>query len=143
MQKIIRSSSVKKVIDITLHNFYVDDCLVSVGSEEDAVSLYHKLCALCATGGFRLTKWLCNTCAVSAAIPQKKRTNDVKDLDWKSGTLPVERERRRKREIKVKILLRLLLFCNDIKNSLCKHLTNINSVDPVLLINKECILVTI
>lgn len=44
-----------KVVDTILHNFYVDHCLVSVGSEEGAVLLYQELRALCAKGGFQLT----------------------------------------------------------------------------------------
>lgn len=49
-----------KVVDTVLHNFYVDDCLASVASEEEAVALYQDLRALCAKGGFNLTKWISN-----------------------------------------------------------------------------------
>lgn len=38
------------IIDAVLHNFYVDDCLVSVSTEEEAVSIYQGLCALCKKG---------------------------------------------------------------------------------------------
>ncbi len=78
-------------VDSVLHNFYVDDCLVSVGSEEEAVSLYKELGALCAKGGFKLTKWISNRRAVLAAIPQQERAMEVKDLDLDNDTLPMER----------------------------------------------------
>lgn len=74
-----------------LHHFYVNDCLVSVGSEEEAVSLYEELCALCAKGGFKLTKWISNRRAVIAAIPQQERAIEVKDLDLDNDILPMER----------------------------------------------------
>lgn len=34
------------------HCFYVDDCLVSVATEEEAVSLHQELVSLCSKGGF-------------------------------------------------------------------------------------------
>lgn len=42
----------QEVVDMVLHCFYVDDCLVSVTSEEKAISLYHDLISICAKGGF-------------------------------------------------------------------------------------------
>lgn len=80
-----------KVADTILHNFYVDNCLISVGSEEEAVLLYQKLCALCVKGGFQLTKWISDRHAALAAISQQDRFMEIKDLDLDSDTLPVER----------------------------------------------------
>ncbi|XP_034530056.1 uncharacterized protein LOC117805434 [Notolabrus celidotus] len=80
-----------KVIDTILRNFYVDDCLVSVGSEEEAVLLYQDLCAICAKGGFQLTKWVSNRRTVLAAVPREERSIEVKDLDLDSDILPMER----------------------------------------------------
>ena len=42
-------------------NFYVDDCLKSVGQEDEAVKLARELMDLLALGGFKLTKWLSNS----------------------------------------------------------------------------------
>ena len=42
-------------------NFYVEDCLKSVSSEELAVNLSSQLSELLARGGFKLTKWLSNS----------------------------------------------------------------------------------
>ena len=72
-----------------LHKFYVDDCLASVATEEEAVSLYHDLKAICYNGGFLLTKWISNSRHVLAAIPEEQRVKEVKDLDH--DQLPVER----------------------------------------------------
>ncbi|KAK0146726.1 hypothetical protein N1851_013933 [Merluccius polli] len=77
-----------KVVNTILHNFYVDDCLASVATEEEAVSLYHDLKAICYNGGFLLTKWISNS-HVLAAIPEEQRVKEVKDLDH--DQLPVER----------------------------------------------------
>ncbi len=60
----------KEVIDTILHCFYVDDCLVSVHSEDEAISLYHNLVAICAKGGFALMKWISNSRDVLVRIPE-------------------------------------------------------------------------
>lgn len=73
-------------IDSVLNNFYVDDCLVCVGLEDVAVSLYQELCTLCATDSFKFTKWISKSCAVLAAIPQQERAMEVKDLDLNNNT---------------------------------------------------------
>lgn len=78
-------------VNTVIHNFYVDDCLVSVASEEEAMSLCQELSALCAEGGFKLTKWISNHLSVLAAIPQEERAKDVKDLNLDNDALPVER----------------------------------------------------
>ncbi|XP_077381791.1 uncharacterized protein LOC144021408 isoform X2 [Festucalex cinctus] len=46
-----------EAVQTVLHNFYVDDCLKSVATEEEAVTLIKDLRILCAKGGFTLTKW--------------------------------------------------------------------------------------
>jgi hypothetical protein len=40
----------QQVIETTMYNFYVDDCLASVASEQEAISLYKGLKAICAKG---------------------------------------------------------------------------------------------
>ncbi|KAL3981342.1 small subunit ribosomal protein S12 [Sarotherodon galilaeus] len=78
-------------IVIILQNFYVDDCLKSVGSEDEAVLLFHNLKAACQMGGFRLTKWISNSRVVLASIPDTERPKEVKDLDLDQDVLPIER----------------------------------------------------
>lgn len=74
-----------------LNNFYVDDCLTSAASEEEALALYQELRAICFKGGFLLTKWISNSCHVLAAIPETERAKEVKNLDFDDDNLPVER----------------------------------------------------
>lgn len=79
------------VVDTVLCNFYVDDCLKSVASEQEAVKLYEDLKAICLTGGFRLTKWMTNNRDVLSNIPQEDRATEVKDLDFDQESLAIER----------------------------------------------------
>ena len=74
-----------------LHNSYVDDCLALIASEDKSVSLYHDLSAICALGGFKLTKWISNSRNVLAVILQEEGAKEVKDLDLDNDTLPMER----------------------------------------------------
>lgn len=68
-------------VDKVLHCFYIDDCLMSVTSEEEAVSLYHDLIFICAKGEFQLTKWISNRREVMAAKPENHRAKNMKGLD--------------------------------------------------------------
>ena len=54
-------------------NFYVDDCLKSIPTEEGAVKLALDLQSLMKMGGYRLTKWLSNSRKVLCAIPESER----------------------------------------------------------------------
>lgn len=78
-------------VDTVLRNFYVDDCLKSVCSEEEAISLCSDLRAILLSGGFRLTKWSSNSGAVLSSIPVKERAEELRDLDLDLDMLPVER----------------------------------------------------
>ena len=81
----------RETIEKLLHCFYVDDCLVLISSEEEAVALYQDLVCICAKGGFKLTKWMSNRRAVMAAIPENQRAKGIKNLDLDHNLLPVER----------------------------------------------------
>ncbi len=50
----------QQVFETIMYNFYVDDCLASVASEQEAISLYKDLTTICTKGGFHLTKWISN-----------------------------------------------------------------------------------
>lgn len=76
--------------DKIFHCFYVDDCLMSVASEEETVSLYHNVVTICAKGGFN-TKWISNKGDVVAAIPDTYRAKDTKRFNTDQDLLPVER----------------------------------------------------
>ncbi|KAJ8385589.1 hypothetical protein AAFF_G00184510 [Aldrovandia affinis] len=86
-----RSKTIPEVVDTVLRNFYVDDCLKSLSSEDHAVALARDLRALCSSGGFRLTKWVSNSRVVLSSIPEEERATEVKDLDLSHNQLPMER----------------------------------------------------
>ncbi|KAK7878865.1 hypothetical protein WMY93_034256, partial [Mugilogobius chulae] len=80
-----------ETVDKVYHCFYVDDCLVSVAAEEEALILCHELVSLCAKGGFCLTKWLSNRTAVLDSIPEARKAKGVKQWDLEREFLPIER----------------------------------------------------
>ena len=67
-----------EIVNTVKRNFYEDDCLTSVNSEQDGISLTKNLTNL----GFRLTKWLFNSREVIESIPESERARSVKDLDF-------------------------------------------------------------
>lgn len=80
-----------EVINTVLRNFYVDDCLKSVGNTNDAVNLVSDLQALLLRGGFRIAKWVSNSRDVMQSIPVTARAKGVQDLDLDHDSLPVDR----------------------------------------------------
>ena len=58
-----------------LHNFYVDDCLVSVSTVKEAVTMQQRLTELLARRGFHLTKWISNDDKVLESISKLGRSN--------------------------------------------------------------------
>ena len=58
-----------------LHNFYVDDCLVSVSTVKEAVMMQQKLTELLAQRSFHLTKWISNDDKVLESISEIERSN--------------------------------------------------------------------
>ncbi|XP_068729037.1 uncharacterized protein [Montipora capricornis] len=80
-----------QVIDTVLKNFHVDDCLKSVQSSCAVIDLRSQLCELLQKGGFRLTKWSCNSKDVLETIPNADRAPSIFDLDLKAEELPIER----------------------------------------------------
>ena len=81
----------EEVIKCAYRNFYVDDCLKSVATQEKAVLFVKQLTELLACGGFRLTKWISNCREVLETIPEGERAKQVKNLDMSYDKLPVER----------------------------------------------------
>ena len=78
-----------QTIETVKRNFYVDDCLKSVGSDVNAIRLARQLRELLARGGFKLTKWLSNSRKVIESLPESERAAQVKTIDF--DKLPVER----------------------------------------------------
>lgn len=80
-----------EAVETILNNFYVDDCLSSVSSDEHAVALAKDLRTLCLSGGFHLSKWTSNSRALLMSIPEEDRASGIKDLDLDNDQLPTER----------------------------------------------------
>ena len=78
------------MVSTVKRNFYVDDCLKSVPSENDAIKLALDLQSLMKICGFRLTKWLSNNRDVHCAIPESERAPSVLSLN-PCDALPSER----------------------------------------------------
>ena len=80
-QVILRSENctdeVKNAIN---HSFYVDDCLLSTDSVEQAVALASELQNVLSSCGFNLTKWTSNSDEVLSSIPEEKRSEIGKCL---------------------------------------------------------------
>ena len=73
----------------TVHrNFYVDDLLKSVKTVENAKKLYEQLTLMLASGGFNLTKWICNNREV---IPQSEMAGQLRNLSLDIKALPIEK----------------------------------------------------
>ncbi len=84
------------VVQTVKENFYVDDCLKSMGSEEEATLLVKDLTSLCQRGGFTVTKWISNHRTLLQTIPEEHRAKDVSELNLDRDNLdrdklPVER----------------------------------------------------
>ncbi|XP_023806317.1 SH3 and multiple ankyrin repeat domains protein 2 isoform X1 [Oryzias latipes] len=57
--------------------FYVDNCLQSLDSSEEAKSLVDRLRALLASAGFDLRQWACNDASVLSHLPQDARSESL------------------------------------------------------------------
>ena len=78
-----------QTVDTVHRNFYVDDCLKSVPTKEEASKQVSELTKLLARGGFHLTKFISNHREVMLTIPEEERAKSVKNLDLER--LPVDR----------------------------------------------------
>ncbi|XP_058269504.1 uncharacterized protein LOC131367889 [Hemibagrus wyckioides] len=72
-------------------NFYVDDGLVSVTSDAEAIQLVNEARELCATGKLRLHKFISNSKKVLDTIPDEECAESVKELDISLGEPLLER----------------------------------------------------
>ena len=72
-------------------NFYVNDLLKSVETEDRAIELASDLQKMLKMGGFRLTKWLSNSKIVLQNIPESERAPSVVNLE-PNTSLPTDRE---------------------------------------------------
>ena len=80
-----------EVVDAVFRDFYVDDLLKSFADAERAADLSGQLRDLLAKGDFQLTKWISNRRDVLSPFPVEERAPQIKDLDLKSDSLPLDR----------------------------------------------------
>ena len=59
----------QEATDVIYKNFYVDDCLKSVRSEDEAKAIIQEVRAVCAAGGFHLTKFVANRNSALQDLP--------------------------------------------------------------------------
>ena len=79
------------IADTLRHNFYVDDMLKSVPTDEKAIEVVQGTKAMCKKGGFKLTKFVSNSRKVLQSVPEEDRAKEIKGLDLGQDKLPVER----------------------------------------------------
>ncbi len=72
-------------------NFYVDDGLTSLDSEEEAIGLVREARDLCITGKLHLHKFITNNKRVLATIPKQELAEVASDLDMALGEHKMER----------------------------------------------------
>ena len=73
------------------NDFYVDDGLKSFTTPENAIDVIRNTQAMCAAANLRLHKFASNSKVVLEAMPVEDRSKDLKDLDLRHDTLPVQR----------------------------------------------------
>ena len=66
-----------EISNIVKQHFYVDDCLCSTSSSDNAKLIVQQLTSLLSKGGFHLTKWLTNCPDVLNSIPAHERCTSV------------------------------------------------------------------
>ena len=76
------------VADTIRKNFYVDDCLKAVQSEDEAIQLIHNLRIACKQGGFRITKFCSNRPSVLNSIPSEECSKDIQTRSLDYDDLP-------------------------------------------------------
>lgn len=94
MQKVVEDNSESfsdNALETVKRNFYVDDCLKSVSTVNDAIKLASELRELLSCGGFRLTKWLSNSKEVMKTIPAELWANSLHEVNLDQDDLPYER----------------------------------------------------
>ena len=77
--------------DFVRSDFYVDDGLKSVATEDAAISLIINARGLCANRGLRLHKFVSNSSVVLDSIPLEDRAKCVENLDLLNDAAPIER----------------------------------------------------
>ncbi|CAH1277471.1 TRAF3 [Branchiostoma lanceolatum] len=81
----------EEVLNALKEDFYVDDLLKAMPTDKQGQCFANEMREACATGGFRLTKWVSNCREVLKTVPTAEMSEEVKDLDLDLDKMPVER----------------------------------------------------
>ena len=73
--------------EMVLKNFYVDDGLKAVASDEEAIELIQDVSKLLKMGGFRIHKWVTNSQKVAATIPEEDQAPAMVNLDLEDSAI--------------------------------------------------------
>ena len=68
--------------DVVNNNFYVDDCLLSFQTADQAIAVINDLIRMLQRGGFQLRKFLTNDHEVLEAIPEEERAKNTKNHEF-------------------------------------------------------------
>ncbi|CAI5694724.1 unnamed protein product [Oreochromis niloticus] len=74
-----------------MRDFYVDDGVTSIADVDEAIQLAKEAQRLCAMGGLRLHKFVCNNAKVLESIAPSERATEVKALDLAFSDSSLER----------------------------------------------------
>ncbi|XP_067275269.1 uncharacterized protein [Pseudorasbora parva] len=77
--------------DFVLRNFYVDDGIISVPTEREAVDLLRRTQTMLAKSSLNLHKVASNSASVMEAFTSSERAKDLKDLDFDKDPIPLQR----------------------------------------------------
>ncbi|PIK41868.1 hypothetical protein BSL78_21265 [Apostichopus japonicus] len=77
--------------DFIRHNFYVDDGLKSVATEDEAAHLINRSKLLCQRVGLKLHKFTSNSTKVMGTLPPEEHSKGVKDLNVMYNSSNIER----------------------------------------------------
>jgi hypothetical protein len=79
-----------EVVKFINNNFYVDDGLMSINSEREAIKLIEQSMSLCKLSGLKLHKFVCNSRTVLERIAPDVRTDDLKEFVISQEHLPLQ-----------------------------------------------------
>ncbi|RXN03643.1 hypothetical protein ROHU_013311 [Labeo rohita] len=77
--------------EFVMRNFYVDDELTSVPTEEEAIDLLQRTQKMLAASNLKLHKIASNSSKVMTAFAPEDLAKDLKDLDFSADPLPLQR----------------------------------------------------
>ncbi|XP_013409147.1 uncharacterized protein LOC106172792 [Lingula anatina] len=71
-----------QTVETVYRNFYVDDCLNSVETVDEAKRMITQLTSLLQKGGFHLTKWISNQEEVLSSVPTAEQAPSVRNVNF-------------------------------------------------------------